>query len=170
MALLIPEGVRPRKKLCHIHIKHDDAENRIISALAQRFEKVTLTLRRFLHDFRVLAGLLTFNIGCEIANAFGIDGTHQNIMSYTYQLRASCSRRQIESISRISHTHPYTSMKTFIPMTFASIHFLQMRSKRVGCAQMSPHPQFDYAGDDGHVEIDLSARFRTHTPLVYVRD
>ena len=55
-------------------------------------------------------------------------------------------------------------------MTFASIHFLQVRSKRVGCAQMSPHPQFDHAGDDGDVEIELSARFRTHNPLEYMRD
>ena len=86
MALLLPEAVRPRKKLCHIHIKHRDFKTAIRISLAQIFVDITFIFRRFLHFFGTLAGELAFCIRIKIANAFGIDGTYQNMMSYTYQL------------------------------------------------------------------------------------
>ena len=86
MALSRSVSVRPRKKLYHIHIKHEDAEKAIRSALAQRLEKVTMTLHRFLNDSGILAGLLTLRFAFKMANAFGTEGSHQNMMSYTYQL------------------------------------------------------------------------------------
>ncbi len=105
----------------------------------------------------------------RIANAIGVDGSHQNMMSCTYQLRASCSRRQIESSTNICNGHPGADayFSDFVIFHLEKNSQTQSRGRRG--AQSDLHIHIDHAEDDGDVESRPLLRFRPHAPAEYMR-